>query len=415
VRRLFLALAAIALVVLSGSTVVWWRTSQTDAAIETTWQKMLGGESFRERFPATDSNETLLDLQRLAAAIGIEMAAPGAAENPQPTPEATRRFGAIEKDLYEFLDPNVDSEDGAFPAPPMRLSRFGVRARTRIEAIATLLTTRPPPTWESDLYDGLEGAGPHLGGVLNLQKLLLFEAIERLRSGHLHECHHLLEAAWNFEEAIRANPTLVAQLVSQTNLKPLLAVLRSVPSAPAVWHDRLAGLDLRRGIYVALHTEAFVVYNSAGLEKPLLADDPPRWTDPIVRWGARDYARRFVPMIEELAQRDVRTFDPVAFDREMVGRLPRWQIVARLMLQNFWTTWPSAARVELAGELTARILAERDRQAAGGPPRNGDREPSRVEGLHWVYEATPAGTTIRLDGEMRYRPKTALPLRFTIR
>lgn len=69
--------------------------------------------------------------------------------------------------------------------------------------------------------------------------------------------------------------------------------------------------------------------------------------------------------------------------------------------------------------VTASLLAlsqwKARRLAAGGPPHGTDRRPARLPGLAWIYEETPEGTRIRLDGDVAYRDPRPLPLRFVVR
>jgi hypothetical protein len=111
----------------------------------------------------------------------------------------------------------------------------------------------------------------------------------------------------------------------------------------------------------------------------------------------------------------VRTYDTEAFVREWMRSVPRWQFVARLLLPNFLDAWPQSAHKELEAELTVLVFAERERLAAGLPRLGGDRRPSRIKGLSWIYEETPEALTLYLDGELREPEKKPVPLRFTLR
>ena len=389
--------------------------AQTDRTLEAGWRKTLGGASFLERYPPAENNAKALELEAAGAALGLEMAPADAPGRSHPTRDAARRFEAIKTLLRNHLDPSVERDDGAFPAPPPALAAFLDRSRPGLDRIATLLLADPLPVWEFDLGKAFEATLPNYLGVLGIERLLAAEALERIRTGHPDRALPLLEAAWRLDQAVRAGPTLIPQLISLTDLKYVQLGLRALPAAPPVWRERMTALDLRRGISIALRAEAFVAYLSSFRARPLGSEKSPTWTLPFVRWGLHDYARRFQPMIEEMEKRDLSTFDASAFGREMDERMPRWQIVARLMLPNFWDSWPKAARGELAADLTARILAERERLAAGDPPRPNRREPSRIRGLSWLYEDVPDGTRIRLDGDLLYKDKKGLPLRFTLR
>ena len=413
-RRFLIALGSLALVALAGVGFVRWRLSRADAALEASWRSALGGASFLERYPPTDDNATVLELERLGAGIGLEIAQPKAG-HPRPTPDAAQRFVAVKDELNSYLEPSAAPEDGVYPPLSPALAVFVDQARPTLDAVVALLLAGPPPVWESDLTRGFEAPVPNYLGLLHLQRLLGVEALEQTRSGHPERALPVLDASWRLFEAVRASPTLIAQLISQVDLRVQQLALRSLPSAPPVWSKRMAAIELRPGIYVALQAEAFMAQRAAILGQPFGADETPPWEKGLLCWGLRDYARRFQPMIEELVRRDIRSLDPDDFDREMRDRIPRWQLIARLLLPNAWNTWVKAARTELSADLTARILAERARLAEGGSPLVAGRQPSRVRGLHWLYEETPAGTSIRIDAEMVYKVERTLPLHFLVR
>jgi hypothetical protein len=61
------------------------------------------------------------------------------------------------------------------------------------------------------------------------------------------------------------------------------------------------------------------------------------------------------------------------------------------------------------------VLEERDHLASSGPPRQIDRRQSRIKGLSWIYEDLAGGTTVHLDGDLRYQELRPVLLRFTVR
>ncbi len=249
-----------------------------------------------------------------------------------------------------------------------------------------------------------------------LQKLLLLDAREQLRTGREAQAGEILETSWRLNQAVADNsPIVITQLITQAVIRLQQPILRSFSRVPAGWPAQLLGLDLQSRILLAMQCEAFSAHLTSTLDRPIknmtLGMEPQNFA----RWASWDYARRFSAILEALPRHEVRSFDPKAFDREQQAKIPRWQVLSRTLLPNFWDLWPRSAHVELEAELTALVLEERERLAAGGPPRSIDRRPSRVKGLSWIYEDIPEGTTIRLDGELRSREERPVPLRFTVR
>lgn len=331
-----------------------------------------------------------------------------------PTIEAAKRFQAILPDLKKYLEPSAVAEDGTIAAPSADLAAYIVRSLPTIGRAKTLLLTSPAPVWKLNLALGFDSSSPNYLGFLNLGRLLVAQAREQARAGQIDAAFETLEAAWMYNQAALKVPKAIGLMICELALKEQLAVLRGMPRLPTVWRARLAQVDLRGPLLVAHQAEAFAAYRSSKADRPP-ADQPDLQGWPLVRWGMHDYAWRYQAMIDEMAQRDVRSFDPDDFDREMLHRIPNWQFVGRLLLPKIWDTWPRTAHLELAAELTVLGLEERERLAVGASSRGYRRRASRVKGLRWVYEGVPEGTRIRLGGRFLYPGTRALPLTFLIR
>lgn len=391
-----------------------WKAS-VDRRLDAGWRKSLGGASFLERYPAVPDNATVRDLETLGAAIGIEMAPVNTPGHIHPAPEAAKRFEVLKGPLKDFYAADrIATEASLAPLPP-NLAAFLESARPTLDSVRARLAQGPPPVWARNLEAGFETKIPNYVGILMIQKLLLLDAREQLRAGRETQAGEILETSWRLNQAVADNsPILITQLIAQAVIRLQQPILRSFPRAPAGWPERLCHLDQQSRILLGLQAETFSAHLTSTFERPL---PTPNWTHKQVvpRWAIWDYARRSSAMFEKLSQRDVRSFDPETFDREQRASIPRWQFVARLLLPNFWDLWPRSAHVELEAELTALVLEERERLAAGGPPRATHRRPSRVKGLSWIYEDIPDGTVVHLDGELRSKEDRPVPLRFTVR
>ena len=407
-------LAAAGLLVLAFLALKSWRAF-VDRRLDASWRQSLGGASFLERYPDVQDNATVRDLEKLGAAIGIDMAPADTPGHVHPAPGAARRFGAIQERLKSFLSTNELSTDGTFKPPSPELVAFLESVRPGLDAIRTRLAEGPPPVWARNLSAGLETRLPNYLGPLMLQRLLLLDAGQRLRAGHANEATEILETSGRLNEAMADNnPTLACQLIALAVIRLQQPVLRSFPRAPAGWPERLRRLDLQSRILRAFRCVAFSIHRTASLDRPAPGGWP-GWAEPFPHWMLWDSIRRVAPVIEDLPKRDVRVFDAKAFEREQKAAIPRWQITARSVFPDYWDTWPRSAHSELEAELTALILEERERLAAGGPPLPFHQRPSRVKGLSWIYEDLPGATVLHLDGDMVYQDQRPVPLRFTVR
>ena len=226
-----------------------WKAS-VNRNLDATWRRELGGLSFLERYPKTADNAAVLELEALGAAIGIDMAPPETQGRSRPAPEAAQRFAAIKTPLEKLLAPSAQPEDGAIAAPPAALADYLGFARPTLLRVVEVLRRDPPPVWQRDLGLGFDAPVANLLGILQLQRLLLLEARERLRNGDSGGALAVLEASWRYNEALRENrPTLIGQLIALAILKLQQPVLRSLPApsaATAGWRARLPPPPARR-------------------------------------------------------------------------------------------------------------------------------------------------------------------------
>ncbi|MFY9823459.1 MAG: hypothetical protein WAM82_18910 [Thermoanaerobaculia bacterium] len=415
-RGLLLAAGLVVGLCLLGSLALTTWKASVDRRLDASWRRSLGGASFLERYPTTRSNATVRDLESLSAAIGIEMAVVLTPRSILPAPEAARRFEAVRAPLSAVYSAGRTATEASLAPLPPELAAFLDSARPGFDAIRKRLAQGPPPVWARNLEAGFEARIPNYLGLLTFQKVLLLEAREQLRAGREAQAAEVLETSWQLNEAMADNnPSLITQLIAQAVIRLQQPVLRSFSKAPAGWSERLLHLDRRSRTLRALQCENFSAYLTSTFDRPIRDAMWGRRPQTLLRWMLWDYARRFSGMVETLPQRDVRTFDPDAFEREQRSTIPRWQIIARILLPNFGEFWPRSARIELEAELTALVLEERERLAASGPPRPTNRRPSRVQGLSWIYEDLPDGTTLHLDGDLKYQETKPVPLRFTVR
>lgn len=414
-RLLVIAGVLVGLILLGALGLTAWKAS-VDRRLDAAWRRSLGGASFLERYPPTQDNTTERDLEKLGAAMGVDMAPAETPGRVHPKAEAAKRFAAINGPLKAFFTANKDATETLLSPLPADLAAFLESVRPGLDAVRIRLAQGPPPVWARDLGAGFEARIPNYLGVLIFQKLLLLDAREQLRTGREAQAGEILEASWRLNQAVADNsPILITQLIAQAVIRLQQPILRSFSRAPAGWPARLLRLDQQSRILRAMQCEAFSAHLTSAFDRPIQEKTLGAEPQALARWMIWDYARRFSAILETLPRRDVRSFDPEAFDREQQAKIPLWQVLAHTLLPNFWDAWPRSAHVELEAELTALVFEERDRLAAGGPPRSTDRRPSRVKGLSWVYEDVPGGTTVYLDGELRSKEAKPVPLRYTVR
>ncbi|MCB1032711.1 MAG: hypothetical protein KDD47_02625, partial [Acidobacteria bacterium] len=400
------------LALLSAISLLYLRIDRQNRALEETWRQSLGGKTFLEAYPPREDNAVVRELKTRAPRLGVLLNLASEPEQVSLSEEARAANRQLHSTIREYVRAMAEAVDGDFAPAPVEVQEFlGVKA-DELDAIEALLVGPQPAIWELDLTRGYEVQIPNYLGVLQLHRLLLVRAGERIRLGDESSALETLEAAWRLQEGVGNSPVLIAELIRQAMVRTQQPLLRAVCNVPEVWLQRLEELDLLGSTFRSLQAEAWVPFYVSYQPLPLgkEGDD-----SHLVRAGLRDFARRLQGSLERLREQDLRNLDSEAFMKAEMDRLPRWQYIARMLYPNFLDAWSKAAHLELSVELTRLVWAERQRRAAGAEPLAAVRRPSRIQGLDWIYELSDEGLTIRLDGEMASPGPNPLPTRFQFR
>lgn len=401
----------LAAILVVGGVYGYFSAEKGNRELEAAWKEALGGQTFPEKYPPAEDSEVIVELRRLAARIGITTAHPDRPEQLRPSDDRREAYQAVQQAISEQYDRIRATTDGRWPAAPEEARVFLETSASTLDEIESLLQESEPGVLERDLLGGFSAPLPNFLGYLSLHKLLIVKAGEEARLGREADALESLEASWWLQAAVASSPSLIAALVRHALIRGEQPVLRSLCRVPEVWQQRLETLDLLEGTFLALQHEAWLPYIASRQEQALGEDEDDSY---LVRAGLRDYARRFQKSLMKLRQQDLATLDPEAFFQAEMDDIPRWQVVTRMLYPNFMDAWTRAARVELSAELTSLVLKERRRRRSGAAPSPSGRRPSSVSGLDWIYETTPEGLTLRLDGDLVSPGLKPLPVTFTL-
>lgn len=388
----------------------WWVwILRRDERLRETWkQEIFDGVEPAERFPARQPNRTALEIERLAAGLGLDFST-GAREAVVPTEAAAARWERVAPLLKEHtwvLRANTLDQP---PVASAELEAFVVEHGGSLARVRDLLVTAPPPSWELHLERGVEAPLPNYIAQLQLHRLLGVSAHRKLDVDDEAAAAIYLEAAWRLGRDPAENPLMIARLIRLSEIGDEIVAFRRFCSPPSSWHSRLESLDPRPGILRALQIEGWAVH---AVELPLGEGGS----------LSRSWQRMmFVPLgetvqhsVERLRTEDPLTLDFEHFTEEEQRQIPRWAPFSRSLYPNLFDAWSKALRAELAAEHALLVLEAR-RRLAGGETIAGSRRPSTaVPGLFWLTEATETGVRIALDGGLDDQPKHSVSLDLTI-
>lgn len=359
------------------------------------------------RHPAVGVNDEALRLERLAAAIGVDLA--------PPLPNRAHPLLA-ERDLVQrlglgaYLNDLVESADDSIPAPPAAIAQFLSERAEALNGIRALLVSETLPRWAIDLSKSKAAEpDPNTEGPLVLHRLLLTKALVEARDG-TPGAELWLEASWRLKESNADRPSLTWQLIAIAVSRWEAGVLRKLRSSDAGWTERMRFLPQRDRAFRAMNDDMVVG----------LVDFP---SEELSKWSPADLLDGIARSVEWLEKQDPCAFPKSEEDRWWTPFFPGpiEKTLAGIAMPSVGQAAHKLYRLQIEGELTARVLAARRAlsatEPAAGPATRADS--AVCAGGRWSTLVQPdGGAHVRFDGKFDdWASETGIrpPLEFTIR
>lgn len=391
------------------SLVASWQTERTERG----WSHTLGvREELLRRFPAREANPAALRLESLAAGLGIDLAPRNLESRVRPAPESLERYEQIRLDVGAYVAAQLRrTEPGVEPAPGA-VAAYLAEHRASLYEVVRSLTEDPAPQWELQLAP--EASLPNLAGYLNLQRLLLADALAASIAVDRKRAWADMEASWQLNRALRDDPMLVNQVIAMAVTRMQAGMLWHLDPVPQAWRERLFEHDYRASTLTALGVEGWLWTQADPLDLKTPSVWPavtrfsaPPWLPPLGKKVARKlwmpYARYCVAdasdqwrrhLAELAASAVLCDYDPARRGTDLDIPIPRWSIVPQRLLTAPSVAVSRLARLEVDLEFTVKLLDLRvARRASGAWPRwTPDFERSSAcPDDRWAYEVTPEG------------------------
>lgn len=215
-------------------------------------------EELLRRYPPTETNAAALDLDRLAAPLGIDLA-PKSGNGPRKPESAARtHFNKVKDPLTTWLKHELERASGEITAPPQVVEMFLSSHAPDLGALRKGLLRGEPPIWAERLGQGYARSStlPNLLGILEVQKLLVADALDEGRAGRTSIRHQDLEASWRLNERLGKSPVLIMRVIGLSVTRLQAGALRRLDVAPKTWRARLAGMTPVESTLEALRVDA---------------------------------------------------------------------------------------------------------------------------------------------------------------
>lgn len=411
--------------VLVGTALAFYLILSTLSSHKTTrarseWARSLGTSgNIDERFPATQATETALELEKIAAALGIDIVPRTTGRRP-PAAEPLLDYKNVKKPCSIYLRRQLARTDIDVSLPPDAALRYLDGQEANIAAVRRLLIRSETPRWEQQLDRGVQAPIPNLTGHLDLQNVLVADALVRTARGDHTTANADLAAAWRLNQALWDRPVMITQLVSMTISRKQLGALRQLADPPAVWRNRLRQHDHRQAFMNSLRYEGWYLttigapsHARSDLRESFdIGELGPRIFSgvvrPYVQYCLADVSQKFFERFKRLEAIDVLCdTDLAARHASLEIDLPEWNVAARFAMTDFSGSLNRMARLELDLELTLKLL---ELQAAR--KSNAGRWPESLPGIEhsaacphdrWDYGISPGGTmSIAFSRDIRW-------------
>ena len=379
-------------------------------SVDTAWERDFGPwEEFLARHPAQGANDSAIELERLAAPLGIDLVPAVVSDRPRIS-EKERAAQSGARDLTSaHLKRNIEDPSPRVYETPAELADYLSLHAADLKGILSRLLSGEVPRWEMDLERGWDTPLPRVE-LIPLQRLLLVHALERQRLGRPGEALEALEGAWRLNQSICERPEAISQRISMAVSRMQAAALRKLGRAPAEWTARLGQLDYRAAWMDAMRAEAWKSLSPARADfanLPIVRDEEPEEPGPLAQvvasWPLRpywclcvaDWSDRFrQALLEAGSAPDLCMLDLEALVARWNEAVPGWNFYGKVKGMDSLKTFRRAGRIQLELELTRKVLeAKAARDANGGvwPAAIPGIETSANPGGHWIYDLSRDG------------------------
>jgi hypothetical protein len=383
------------------------------------WRGTLGSqEEIMERFPTRDANQAARVLELLSAELGIDIATRAAEGRAHPSAESAKRFGRIKADLGGYLKRQVEQASRTVVFPPEALVEYLAAEEPRLDAVRRQILDGEVPEWELRIDEPLAAPGTNPIGHIELQMLILADAMVKNGRRQREAALETLEASWKLNSALRQDPYIMTQLIAIAVARLQAGALRQIESVPSHWRERLTGQDFRESIFTAMLLESWQwmrIWASPDFQggPGYIARVASVFARPYTNYCIADLSDDYRQIVTTLAERKVFCdYQLVEDDADLGLQVPSWNLIGAMLEQDIGETLSRLARLELDQELTAEVLLlesapwEEQLQRSAVCPED-----------DWIIRAAPDGSvSISFSRDISWPAQTGaiLPTRFSI-
>jgi hypothetical protein len=378
--------------------------ARRERAAEREWEKAFGSHAFLVRkYTVAETNASARRVEELARELGVNLELrTGPIDWKASTfPEAERAA------RWDYLRAELGRSAGLVMPPPPAVAEALASRRAPLSTFEEFLSSAPTPRWACD-PSGHRDDWPHLPltAHVQLQRLLVADALAFASKGESAAAARALEAAWALNGSAVARPEVTAQIIATAAFRGIAGALRRIDTPPGAWLARLEAMGARVRLAEGLTLER--------LRPETMRAQFRHGRPPGVGWWAHNVVSLLEEPRERLASADydqgfcgalVGLRDGPAFrepEREREPGKDSTAVILSIAIPNIRNSFDRADRLALDAELTGKILRLREERRTAGewPPPSAEISSSRFPGFAWTYRVDGGGMSIALPREL---------------
>ena len=349
-------------------------------------------QNFMVQFPKIEANDSARRLNDLTAALGIGLAfkSPNTLDS---APDKMEDFEQIREELDRFLEAELEKKTESVSPAPESLRGYLETRKAELEAIRSHLLNSELPIWERDLerWLNINHPTPSLLGILNLQKLLILDVLDKNSLGQTRAGEQSLEASWKLNQTLWDRPDLISQLSAILVARLQVGALRKMDGLPTQWQERAIARDYQKLLLTSLELESWLNYGLVKLPQ-MAPEQGGEKLAPLeglyIRLSGINTSQNMRQGFAKLEFKNICSFDVEALQQQMTDSIASWNQLGQIAMPNLAGQWRKAGKMMLDWELTQKILQVKALAAEQGtwPEKLPDLESKVCPGQRWIYQ-----------------------------
>jgi hypothetical protein len=335
-------------------------TREKYKAVNEKWDQEFGSfEAFEKRFPKRSANRSAIELEKLSANLGIDLAPKGVRNRIRPESKTKELFKKLDEEIQKTLRNRLENKV-AEVSPTEATKTFLTINEASINEIILFVNKNEFPEWEIDLSKRSQSPIPYLRGQMQLQRLINLEASLLIDESRFSEAEDAINASWRLNKHLMERPELLSYLIGLVVSKYEAGNLRRLPYVHD-WHDRLTDSKISEHLWTVLQGEVWVILRMAEEGTLLQQDGKPKGLfekvfSPFVRVMALDFAEVALRYFLDLKKSDPCSPKRSLKEGEIRKMFPSWNRLGLIMLSDYSGAWNRSKLVSLEADFTERII-----------------------------------------------------------